>query len=434
VLRRLELGRIRYATLFARHACANGSLRYRPGAGRPVASVTLVTGAAGGWLGGVLSDRLWRVRALKWAVGWFAAMSAASAVVTDLFLVDCCQGAAGLRLPCGMGGRCRAGGGDHRSTPSGQGTWGRAKRLGDRLGSRGPGIRRNFFSGAGRNRMAHTLRGRRCAGTTRPSSAEIAGRAESSVGAATRSTVRDHARHLLPRHRHGNAGGGLLGLGAHGGYYGLFTWLPTYLRSERGLSVIATSAYLGIIIVAFGLGCTVSGQLLDRLGRRTTVALHAALYGAHGYLPARTHLRARHAVVGIPAGILCFRNPGGHGDSFHRAITSGHARSGRRVLLQRREGGVGNISLSHRAAGDGRTSARGDRSGRDCRVFAGTRRACAAARDAAIHERAARRSCGRRISRCVDANFAGHVVPSCCLPLGEAGKRGQRLPVRGSRP
>src|SRR5438309_10578389 len=69
--------------------------------------------------------------------------------------------------------------------------------------------------------------------------------------------------------------GGLFGLGAHGGFYGLFTWLPTFLKTERGLSVMGTGAYLGVIIVAFGCGCVVAGQLLDRLGRRLSVALFA---------------------------------------------------------------------------------------------------------------------------------------------------------------
>lgn len=69
--------------------------------------------------------------------------------------------------------------------------------------------------------------------------------------------------------------GGLFGFGAHGGYYGLFTWLPTFLKTERHLSVMSTGLYLGVIIVAFGLGCVTAGQLLDRLGRRRTVMLFA---------------------------------------------------------------------------------------------------------------------------------------------------------------
>ncbi|MGR5437915.1 hypothetical protein, partial [Vibrio owensii] len=42
--------------------------------------------------------------------------------------------------------------------------------------------------------------------------------------------------------------GGLLGVGAHGGYYALMTWLPTYLKTERHLSVLGTGGYLAVII------------------------------------------------------------------------------------------------------------------------------------------------------------------------------------------
>lgn len=69
--------------------------------------------------------------------------------------------------------------------------------------------------------------------------------------------------------------GALLGLGAHGGYYALTTWLPTYLMVERRISVATTGAYLGVIIISFGLGCFGAAYLLDRIGRRRTILLFA---------------------------------------------------------------------------------------------------------------------------------------------------------------
>ncbi len=79
-----------------------------------------------------------------------------------------------------------------------------------------------------------------------------------------------------PAMRRATVTGTLLGLGAHGGFHALFTWLPTYLSAERGASVLGTGLYLAIIIASFGLGCLVAGGLVDRLGRRRTVALYAA--------------------------------------------------------------------------------------------------------------------------------------------------------------
>ena len=60
----------------------------------------------------------------------------------------------------------------------------------------------------------------------------------------------------------------LLATGAQGGYYAITTWLPTYLKSERGLSVLNTSGYLGVVIAGSFTGYLVSAWLSDRLGRR----------------------------------------------------------------------------------------------------------------------------------------------------------------------
>jgi MFS family permease len=70
--------------------------------------------------------------------------------------------------------------------------------------------------------------------------------------------------------------GALIGVGAHGGYYALMTWLPTYLKTERHLSVLGTSGYLAVIIVAFWCGCIASSRLLDRIGRRMNLVLFSA--------------------------------------------------------------------------------------------------------------------------------------------------------------
>ena len=69
--------------------------------------------------------------------------------------------------------------------------------------------------------------------------------------------------------------GALLGTGAHGGYYAIMTWLPTFLSKERHLSVLNTGGYLAVVIVAFWCGCMASATLLDRIGRRRNIALFA---------------------------------------------------------------------------------------------------------------------------------------------------------------
>lgn len=68
----------------------------------------------------------------------------------------------------------------------------------------------------------------------------------------------------------------LLSVGAQGGYYAITTWLPTFLRTERKLTVLGTGGYLAIIILGSLIGYWVSAWLNDRIGRRANFILFAA--------------------------------------------------------------------------------------------------------------------------------------------------------------
>ncbi|MFF8969518.1 MFS transporter [Streptomyces sp. NPDC014995] len=70
---------------------------------------------------------------------------------------------------------------------------------------------------------------------------------------------------------------GLLSTGVQGGYYTLATWVPTYLKTERGLSVVNTGGYLTFLISGAFLGYLTGGHLTDRLGRRRNIWLFALL-------------------------------------------------------------------------------------------------------------------------------------------------------------
>jgi MFS family permease len=48
------------------------------------------------------------------------------------------------------------------------------------------------------------------------------------------------------------------------------TWLPTFLRTERGLSVLNTSGYLSVSIAGAFFGYLTAGYFADRIGRRPT--------------------------------------------------------------------------------------------------------------------------------------------------------------------
>lgn len=69
--------------------------------------------------------------------------------------------------------------------------------------------------------------------------------------------------------------GGLLGFGAHGGYHAIMVWLPIYLKQERHFSMLNTSTYLTVIIIAFWCGCVTPSFLLDKVGRRFSMVFFA---------------------------------------------------------------------------------------------------------------------------------------------------------------
>ncbi len=241
-----------------------------------VSSITLLTSALGGWLGGALSDRVGRVRALQFTIAWFATATFLSAFAQSFEQLLIIKGLQGF----GFGAEWAAGAVLMAEVI-------RPENRGKALGT----VQSGWAVGWGMSVLLY-------AAIFSLLPASLAWRVMFSLGLLPALLVLYLRRSLpepvrgptaLPKHGLGRAMinifkpatlrttlvGILFGLGAHGGFFVLATWLPTFLKSERHLSVIGTSTYLGIIIVAFGCGCLAAGQLLDLLGRRRTVALFA---------------------------------------------------------------------------------------------------------------------------------------------------------------
>lgn len=69
----------------------------------------------------------------------------------------------------------------------------------------------------------------------------------------------------------------LLAAGGLGGNYTTLTWLATYLKTVRNLSVLGTGGYLGVNILGSFLGYIISAHLSDWLGRRKTFVIMACV-------------------------------------------------------------------------------------------------------------------------------------------------------------
>jgi MFS family permease len=67
--------------------------------------------------------------------------------------------------------------------------------------------------------------------------------------------------------------GSLLSRGTLGGGYAVTIWLPTYLKTVRDLSVVNTTGFLAVTIVASFLGYVTGAYFSDWLGRRRAFLL-----------------------------------------------------------------------------------------------------------------------------------------------------------------
>lgn len=243
-----------------------------------LATVALLLSAVGGWVAGVLSDRIGRVRTLQWTVLWFAAFSFLSGLAQNFGQLLVARGLMGL----GFGGEWAAG-----AVLMGETI--RAAHRGRAVG----GVQSGWAVGWGAAALLATL-----FFSVLP--ADVAWRALFFVGLAPaglvfflRRYVEEPAVFRASREhvtRTGiTVGGGaafleifsprggvlrttllasLLAVGAQGGYYAVTTWLPTFLKTERHLSVLNTGGYLAVIIAGSFAGYLVSADLSDRLGRR----------------------------------------------------------------------------------------------------------------------------------------------------------------------
>ncbi|GLU33104.1 MFS transporter [Trinickia caryophylli] len=248
-----------------------------------VSGATLVASALGGWIAGAMADRIGRVRTLQITVAFFSVFTFACAFAQNFpqFLVlKTLQG-------FGFGGEWAAGAvlmaetirPEHRGKAMGTVQsawavgWGAAVLLYTTMFSFMPGdYAWRVMFGVGLLPALLILYVRRGvpepvaprAAASKPASA--AGRDDGTKGVPFFDI-------FSPRVLRMTLIGALLGVGAHGGYYALMTWLPTYLKTERHLSVLGTGGYLAVIIVAFFCGCLASSQLLDKIGRRGTILL-----------------------------------------------------------------------------------------------------------------------------------------------------------------
>jgi MFS family permease len=244
-----------------------------------IATGSLLSSAIGGWAAGVLADRYGRVRILQLTVLWFTVFTFLSGFTNSpeqLLFTRAMQG-------FGFGGEWSVGSvliaemirPEHRGKAVGlvQSSWAvgwgvAAIAYAIVYSVMEPNLAWRFLFWLGLIPAALVVFIRRY---VKESSIFEETRAQMSASGDSASFLEIFAPSLLKT----TVLASLLATGMQGAYYSVTTWLPTYLKTERNLSVLNTGSYLLVLIVGSFLGYLTSAYLSDRLGRRNCFILFA---------------------------------------------------------------------------------------------------------------------------------------------------------------
>ena len=233
----------------------------------------------------------------------------------------------------------------------------------------------------------------------------------------------------------------LLATGIQGGYYAMFTWIPTYLKTERDLTIVGTSGYLFVVIAGAFLGYLTAGWVHDRIGRRKAFALFAALAGtslvAYFLVPSGSNTTL--LIVGFPLGFFASGCFSGFGSYLAELFPTQARATGEGLLLQRRPRLRSAVPGHHRLPGGGGRARRGDRV-RRVRLRAGHRRADDAAGDAGARDPGGRvidELLSARVYDLEQPRYAGAPIhpahePGVVLTLHRRHERGAAEPRTGA--
>ncbi len=239
-----------------------------------IGTVTLLTSALGGWIAGILSDRIGRVRTLQITIVWFAFFTLMCSLTQNYTQLLVARGLMGF----GFGGEWTAG-----AVLIGEII--RPRDRGKAVGMVQAGWALGWAASAGLYTLVFSLM-----------PADTAWRVLFALGVLPapfviliRRLVDEPEIHRQQQQREAAEGQrasfmeifgrgawfttlrvALLATGAQGGYYAITTWLPTWLKTEQHLSVVGTGGYLGVVIAGSYAGYLCGALSSDRFGRRMT--------------------------------------------------------------------------------------------------------------------------------------------------------------------
>jgi MFS family permease len=236
-------------------------------------TATLLFSAVGGWGAGFLADRIGRVRTLQYTIIWFALFSLLSAFAQNFTQLMVARALLGL----GFGGEWAAGavlmGETIRAQYRGRAVgavqsawsvgWGLAVLAQAVLFSLVPAEmawRLMFVVGALPAVLIFFLRRY----VDEPPQAAEVRRKQIAAGIKRPAIWEIFAPGILRT----TLIASLMSTGLQGGYYAITAWLPTFLRTERHMTIVGSTSYLAMLIAGSFVGYIVGAWLSDKIGRR----------------------------------------------------------------------------------------------------------------------------------------------------------------------
>jgi len=240
-----------------------------------LATITLLISAFGGWLAGAMADRFGRVRVLQVTILWYAVFTFLCGFAQDftqLFIFRALQG-------FGFGGEWAAGavlmGEVIRDKYRGRAVglvqtgwsigWGAAALLYTILIATLPeeyAWRTLFWIGLAPAALVFWIR-------------RFVEEPELNQRRAAPTSIWHIFSALKPPYLSTTWRVAMMVTGAQGGSYALTIWLPTYLKTVRGISSVGTGSYLLVLILGAFFGFVSGAYLADGIGRKSTFIISA---------------------------------------------------------------------------------------------------------------------------------------------------------------